>query len=256
MRFSAGILTLALLLPSLSHAQSGSSWWSGGTDFTKKAVAREQKRWSLSEWMQMKERNRMMDMWLSTNLASPFEFTVAIPYKSFKTEDVSAGTEQSFTSFAGEFSAYAQFVGLTTEYENNTKENYNDLSGMLNIRLLGNSIQNTNLTVSIGQRTRHLKTSTAEVDLKQQFGQASLDLHLTKFFGFEAKYRQYLKTTNDSYGKDIEETLAEAGLFLDFNALRIFGSYYQEQAKMNDPSTLVESKTNRTGIKSGIRIFF
>lgn len=256
MRLSAGILTLALILPAAGFAQSGSSWWSGGMDFTKKTAAREQKRWSLSEWMQMKERNHMMDMWLGQNLASPFEFSLAASYLSFKSQDVTAATENSYTSFAGEFSAYAQFVGLTTEYSNNTDENFNDLSGMLNIRLLGNSIQNTNLTLSVGQRTRHLKTATTEVDLKQQFGQASLDLHLTKYFGLEAKYRQFLKANNNDYGKEIEEWYGEAGLFIDFNALRLFGSYYQEELKMKDPSTLADLETKRTGIKSGIKIFF
>lgn len=251
------LLTLGLILScSIASAQSRNNFWSGGFDFTKKAAARENTRWSLSEWMAMKERNRMMDTWLSMNAPSPYEFSVTIPYKTFKTENQTAGTESSHSSIGGEFAAYAQFFGLSAEYENNSEEKISDLAGMLNIRLLGNSLQNTNLTLSIGQRTRKITVSGSDVNLNQQFGQASLDLHFTKYVGLSGKYRQYLKKDDSSYGNEIQDELTEAGIFIDFKALRVFGSWYQEKEKYNDVNTSAEQKNQRTGIKSGIRLFF
>lgn len=204
----------------------------------------------------MKERNRMMDTWLSMNAPTPYEFALGVPYKTFKTEDVSAGTETSHSSLGVEFSAYAQFFGLTAEYENNSEEKIADLAGMLNIRILGNSVQNTNLTLSVGQRTRKISSGATDVNLNQQFGQASLDLHITKYFGLEGKYRQYLKMDEANYGNQIEATLTEAGLFIDFNSLRLFGLWYQDKEKFKDITTGNEKEQNRNGIKSGIKLFF
>jgi hypothetical protein len=125
---------------------------------------------------------------------------------------------------------------------------------MLNFRLFGHSIQSTALTFSYGLRTREM-TDPDKIRLAQQFGQAALQLYLTKYFGLDAKYRQFQPTHNDDMG-DVTENLAEAGVFIDFNFLRLYGSYYQSRQKAIDTVTEVETLTNRTGIKSGIKIFF
>lgn len=249
-RFSSALLLCIILLTGTVHAQSGSRWGSG-IDFTKRAAAREQGRWSLSEWLEMKNRNRMMDMWLSMNSPSPFEFVLGGSYNSFKTENPDTGTSSSHVSYMGEFSAYAQFVGLTAEYENNTEEDFNDLSGMLNIRLLGNSIQNTAFTLQYGQRTRDGSGDR----LAQQFGQVSLQVYLTKYFGIDGKYRYFLPTSTDDLG-DVEGNRTEAGVFIDFKALRVFGTWFKENQKSKIPAATDDTVTDRTGIRSGIKIFF
>ncbi|WP_347357228.1 hypothetical protein [Bdellovibrio sp.] len=249
-RFSSVLLLCIILAASLAEAQSASRWGSG-IDFTKRAAAREKGRWSLSEWMETKNRNRMMDMWLSVNSPSPYEFALGGTYNSFKTEVEGSGTSESHVSYSGEVSAYAQFVGLTAEYENNTEEDFNDLGGMLNIRLLGNSIQNTAFTIHYGLRTREGSGER----LSQQFGQVSLQVYLTKYFGIDGKYRYFLPTSTDNLG-DVEGNRAEAGLFIDFKAVRIFGSWFKESQKTKIPAATDDTVTDRTGIRSGIKIFF
>jgi len=247
----------ALILISTFSARaqsSGGSWWSGGYDFTQRASNREKGRWSLSEWMQQKERNHMMDMWLSMNSPSPFELMLGGSYISYKT-DLHDGTDpSSHISSSGEVSAYAQLVGLTGEYENNAQENFNSLAGMLNIRLLGNSIQNTYLTVHYGQRTVDM-SGTTSTRLSQQFAQASLQLYVTRFFGLDGHYRYYIPVTNDVLG-DVKESETQAGAFLDFGPLRIFGAWYSDMQNLTAASTALESKVERTGIRSGLKIFF
>ncbi|MEK2644667.1 hypothetical protein [Bdellovibrio sp. BCCA] len=250
-RFSSLLLLCIIAFSTTpSFAQSGSRWGSG-IDFTKRAANREAGRWSLSEWLEMKNRNRMMDMWLSMNSPSPFEFSLGGTYNSYKTEVKNPDSSSSHTSFAGELSAYAQFVGVTAEYENNTDEHFNDLAGMLNIRLLGNSIQNTSFTIHYGQRTRDAATG----KLTQQFGQASLQVYLTKYFGLEGKYRYFLPTSTDELG-DVSGNITEAGLFIDFKAIRIFGNWYKESQKNKIPAATDDTVTDRAGIRSGIKIFF
>lgn len=195
----------------------------------------------------------MMDTWLSLNSPSPFEFMLGGSYNSLQTEVQGTASSDSYTTYAGELAAYAQFVGLSGEYENNTTENFNDLTGMLNIRLLGNSIQNTSFSIHYGQRTR--THSGTEGRLSQQFGQVSLQVYLTKYFGLDGKYRQFLHTSTESMG-DVDGNISEAGVFIDFKALRIFGAWYSESQKKRIPATTDDTVTDRAGIKSGIKIFF
>lgn len=230
------------------------SRWSSGIDFTKRAAQREKSRWSLTDWLAMKERNRMMDMWLSMNSPSPFEFALEGSYNSIKTEVLGSGTSESFKSYSGAFTGHAQFVGLTAEYENNTEEDLNDLSGLFNLRILGNSLQNTAFTLHYGLRTREMSETTA-TRLSQQFAQASLQIYITKYFGLNGKYRYFLPITNDQLG-DVKEDVSEAGLFIDFKAFRIFGAWYKESQKTKIPAATDDTVTDRTGIRSGLKIFF
>lgn len=250
-RFSSLVLLCIMVFSSLSYAQK-TRRWGIDLDLTKRAADREKGRWSLGEWLEMKERNRMMDMWLSMNSPSPFEFSISGSLKNYKSQVEGNATSESYSTFFSEFSAYAQFVGVTAEYENNGDEGYNDLNGMLNIRLLGDSIQNTAFTIHYGQRAHENDTSGRRT---QQFGQVSLQVYLTKYFGIDGKYRQYLPTETDSTG-EIEGNQSEAGVFIDFNAFRIFGTWYKEQEKTKLPAATDPTTTEKTGIKSGLKIFF
>ncbi|MGZ3770526.1 MAG: hypothetical protein ACXVCP_10355 [Bdellovibrio sp.] len=247
------LLTISLAAFTAQAQSEKSNRWGSGIDFTKKAENREKGRWSLTEWLEMKNRNHMMDMWLSLNSPSPFEFALGGYYKSHKTT-VDSAEPVSFKSYAGEFSAYAQLVGITVEYENNTEESFNDMAGMLNLRLLGDSIQNTSFTISYGQRTRQISGSPT-VRMDQQFAQGALQLYLTKYFGLNGNYRYFLPTSNDVLGQ-VEENLTEAGLFIDFKALRVFGEWFKDHQQTKLPPAVSPTIKDREGIKSGIKIFF
>lgn len=251
-RFSS-LLLLCIIAFSTDVLAQNKTRWGSGIDFTERAAKREQGRWSLTEWMAMKEKNKMMDAWLSLNSPSPYEFMLGGSYNSLTTETQGAGTQSSHTSYAGQLAAYAQFIGVSGEYENNTEEGFSDLAGMLNVRLLGNSIQNTAFTIHYGQRTRDQGVSPGR--LTQQFGQVSLQVYLTKYFGVDGSYRYFLPTSTEALG-DVSGNTTEAGLYLDFKALRIFGSWYKESQKTKIPAATVESITDRAGIRSGIKIFF
>lgn len=255
-RFSYLLLSCIIVFSSSVFAESRSGrGWSGGYDFTKKAAQRESGRWSLSDWLDIKDKNRLMDQWLSMNSPSPFDFVVGGSYFSYKTTSSDTSiAETSNTSYSGEFAAYAQIVGLSGEYENNAAEKYNDLSGLFNLRILGNSIQTTGLTLSYGLRTREM-SGTTQTRLSQQFAQGELQLYITKYFGFDGKYRYFLPITNDQLG-EVKGDYSELGLFIDFQALRVFGAWYKESQKNKIPAATDETITDRTGIRSGIKIFF
>lgn len=240
-------------LLSSAHAFSGSS--KGQGDFIQRAERRESHRWTLQEWMAQKDRNRLMDLWLSMNSPSPYELMLGLNYNSYKLETLGTTTQDPHTSFLGTFSAYAQFVGLTVEYENNTEENFNDLNGIFNLRLLGSSIQGSYLTFHYGihSRAQAAVQATPAVRYSQQFAQASIQLYMIKNFGFDSLYRLYSPVSDPTLG-EVKGSLTEAGAFIDFKNFRIFGTWYKDS--QSQELNAVISEKSRTGVRSGLKIFF
>jgi len=244
-----GTQDLALAQPSTS---------SRGFDLSKRAYSREKSRWTLQEWLEQRDRNRMMDLWLAFNSPSPYEMMLGATYKSYDLEVDSPKSTAKKTSYEGELAAYAYIFGLGVEHEHNSAENYSDLAGMFNLRIFGNSMQSTHLTLHYGLKTRtQAKPNTPEENLRlgQQFAQGSLNLYLAKPFGIEGKYRWYQPTKDDTLG-DVSGDLVEGGLFIDFAALRIYGNWYLEKERKTAPNTTNEVTTQRQGIKSGLRLYF
>jgi hypothetical protein len=227
-------------------------------DYRKKAENKEGKRWTLKEWMEQKERNYMMDLWLGMYAPSPFEFFVGASQNSYNRETstqppTTPTTQSSNQSFQGSLGAYALIVGLQGEYENNWEEQYDELSGSLNLRLLGNAKQGTHLIVQVGQRTRNLHNYSSSIKLSHIFTGAELDLYLMKYFGIHGLYRSFNPITDATLG-EVSGTRSEAGVFIDFNALRVYGNWYSD-VQQNSLSGTV-TKIDRTGIMSGIKFFF
>lgn len=250
------IFTLLFLAPIWAPAQSkdsggGASGSGGGSGLFRRAANRESHRWTLQEWLEQRDRNRMMDLWLAMNSPSPYEFMIGISNLSYSTQ--SNGSTLAYNSYLGQFSAHAQIIGITIEHENNTQEKYNDTTGMLNLRIFGNSIQSSYLTLNYGLRTRYLSDFSPELKIPQQFGQASLQLYMTRFFGIDGTYRVYQPTTDPTLG-DINGTRSTAGIFIDFSAFRIFGSWYSETEKTSLAGTITEKQ--KTGSLAGFKIFF
>lgn len=250
------LLLLLLLSPKGLAQNKGPSGGSPSFDFRKKSESKEGTRWTLQEWLAQKDRNHLMDLWLGMYAPSPYEFYLSGQFSSYdKTISALPGTsteqKNSLRSSSGSLGAYATLIGLIGEYENNREDNYNDLSGSLNLRLIGNAVQGTHLIIGYGQRTRN---DTAQgLTLKQQFSNADLDLYLTKYFGLHGAYR-YFAPQSDSRLGEVTANSAEGGVFIDFSSLRIFGTWYSDR----QDSTLsgIVTKTERTGISTGIKFFF
>lgn len=254
------ITALLLLIPSHGFAQEtrARGWGGSSFDLRKKSESKEAKRWTLQEWLEMKDRNYMMDLWLGMYSPSPYEFYVAGSYQNADaTTTQNAETpqaqekSQSGRSYSGSVGAYAYLMGLQGEYENNSEEGFNDLAGSLNFRVVGNAVQGTHLILGYGLRTRN--SAQASEPLRQQFAQADLDLYVMKAFGLHGLYRGYLPSSEASVG-DMAGSQAEAGAFLDFGPLRVFGNWFTETQSFDKNGGL--TKNERSGIQSGIKLFF
>ncbi len=242
------LIFLLILTPSI-HAQSRGSTF--GNNWRQRAEKRESQRWTLQDWLAQKERMALMDQWLMMNSPSVFEFYILGSSHSYKLKTPDSESK-SYNSSLVALGAYAQSVGLTLEYENNQEEKFNDLAGQLNIRVLGNSLQTTSLTLHIGQRTRQVHVIEQET-FRNLFGQATAQIYLTRHFGLQGFYRHYQPESHENLGK-IGGSLIEVGPFLDFKGLRLFGNWF------NDTQTYelnhIEIDTKRSGVKTGLQIFF
>ncbi len=218
------------------------------------AAAREAKRFTLQGWLENKDRRNLMDMWLTINTPSPYEFVLGGAMFSYSLESsVSSvkATPVNYKKYYGEVSAYAKFVGITGEYSNNQEEGFNDVTGLFNLRIFGHSVQSSHITLHYGLRTRTSELSNYR--LNQQFPAATLQIYLMKYFGIQGHYRAYLPVTESFYGETKGDEL-NAGAFIEFGSFRLFGDWYQERqsSKLNN----IESGIIRTGNKVGVKIYF
>ncbi len=252
-------ISFIFLFSSLSWAQSSSSRSSSKRPWllSNKSDAEAAHRFSLAEWLDTKNRNSAMDMWLGYNTNSNiYEFKLGL---NMNQDDVStqvgggsAVQSGSFHSYEGEFSAYAKNVGLTIGYHDNNEEHFADTTGLFNFRLFGKSMQTSHLTLHYGLRTRIGNGSTS-YRLNQQFPAATMQLYLVDNFGAYGHYRKYLKVSESAFG-ETEGNEWQYGVFIEYGRLRIFGNIFDE----NQSSVLnnVITDINHKGSKIGIQLYW
>lgn len=214
------------------------------------AAAREAKRFTLQDWLENKDRRALMDMWLTINTPTPYELIIGGSLQSYSLDTTTGGvtTSKSISGYRGEVSAYAHFVGLTFEHQNNIEEGFNDTTGIFNLRIFGDSQQTSNITLHYGLRTRTANDKSYR--LNQPFPGVTLQLYLMKFFGIEGNYRSFGTINEAFYGESTSDELTY-GAFIEYGLLRIFGHIYQERqdSKLNGIETDYESKGTRVGLK-------
>lgn len=217
------------------------------------AAAREAKRFTLQEWLENKDRRALMDMWLSINTPSPYEFIIGGALQNYNLDTSSAGVlaSQSHSVIFGEVSAYARYVGVTLEHANNRSEKFNDVTGIFNLRVFGNTAQGSHLTLHYGLRTR--TADNASYRLNQTFPAVTLQIYIMKYFGIQGNYRSFGSVTEAFYGDTTADEL-NYGLFIEYGDLRLFGDIYQE--RQNSKLNGVETDLNRNGARVGLKYFF
>lgn len=247
------VLVIALVLPAVVHADSGRSDFLSnlGGGLSKKADEKYQNRWTIADWFETQRKTRLQDMWLAANKSDDlYEFMVG--GQSGSSTLTNDGVEQStrVRETHAHANAYATFVGLEGEYTDMADEGWGR-DGLVALRLLGDSQQNTNLTLFYGVRYR-VDTATGE-DVQNQIARGRLTLYINKAVGIEGFYQLIFKGTS-SLGADIEGSRAEASAFLDFGPLRVYGAGVREFRAR----TLAGAKSERLreSIDFGLKLYF
>lgn len=224
------MITLILALISIfTLSQNTSQADEVYTFVIKKQEQKKATRWSLAEWLETKDRMRLMDLWLALHTPTPFEF-----YISGFHQNLDSNLRRESTGLNGELAAYATIFGLGLR-----KEFYgrNDWEGLFHLRLFGFHSQGTNLTLHAG-----FKGPIGSGDSRNTILGGSINFYLAKFFGIEMLYHHYFDPTSGNRPEP-SQTRFEGGAFIDFSFVRVFGDLIRESAK-------------GTGYKVGARIYF
>ncbi|MGE0615495.1 MAG: hypothetical protein AB7P04_07630 [Bacteriovoracia bacterium] len=203
------------------------------TFIVKKQEEKKATRWSLAEWLETRDRMRLMDLWLAIHSPSPYEFFLGVDYQ--------AGSETpggSFGGFRGMFAAYASIFGLQAEVKPN------EWHGIFNLRFFGFHNQGTNMTLQLGMRNRSAE------QLRGALLGLSITIYLSRFFGLEGNFRHYYTNVPSPTGSTLYGNLYEGGAFIDFSFLRVYGQYF------SGPYTLNSMDVGRSGFTLGTRLYF
>jgi hypothetical protein len=207
----------------------------------KRQEQKKASRWTLSEWLETRDRMRLMDMWLAIHTPSPYEFYLGGNYQ-FASADGAPYTGGQF-----QIAAYATIFGL--EYQNERSDT-RITNILFHMRLLGLHAQSTNITLEGGVRFRgedsEFRSAVAGVDTT---------IYLTKYFGLEGLYRHIFDSSTNEQGYRIEGNRYEIGAFIDFNFLRIYGTYFHEQETAN-AAQYQQYFPIRKGGMAGVKLFF
>ena len=202
----------------------------------KKQEQKEKSRWSLADWIDTRDRMRMMDLWLSLHSPTPFEFFVAGEY-GFVTRNPGSPFNHLNLSAA----AYAQMFGLQFEYEAAPRNRW---LASFRLRLFGLHVQATNLTAEVGVRSQ---IDSAGQGYRNGFLGGSMTLYIARFFGIDGLYRYYIASTPSSTGEIAGGYRLQGGAFIDFKFFRPYGYYFFEYTLNN---------TYQNGFHLGAKLFF
>lgn len=222
------LLAFHLSVPSLAETRYSSVY--------QKSNAKAASRWSLDEWLEQRDKMRLMDLWLSLHSPSPFEFFLTANYQWGR-----QGGENYYTAWNLGFAAYATIFGVEVNRE------LSDLStrttGIFNLRIFGQAVQGLNLTLQGGAKYEERGSDKFWTPLAGFF----VTIYVNRYFGFEFLYRHHLKTDlKPFYGNRYE-----GDVFIDFKFLRVFGGYFYEGEKATGSADFI-----RKGGFLGTKFFF
>lgn len=192
-------------------------------------------RWSISDWIETRDKMRMQDLWLAMHLPSPYEFYLGGIYR---TGNLTSGPAYQGWNFNA--AAYAYFFGV--EIQRDMPNIESQWIALVNFRLFGPYNQATNFTLQFGTRGENRVGG----DVWSLLAGAHLTLYVAKAFGATMLYRR-------GFGGGIGVVGAsdrfEGGAFIDFNLVRLHVDYFTQN---------VESDPGRSfrGIQFGTRLYF
>lgn len=199
-------------------------------------------RWSLSQWLETRDRMRLMDLWLALHTSSPYEFYLGGEYQFGKADgSVGFNANSGMISLVG----YARIFGLEVQQQFRLAE----WAALFHLRIFGLHVQGTNLTLHGG--LRHRKDPASYLT---PLAGVSLTFYLFKNFGVGGLYRHYFGALENTTGISESGHRFEGETFIDFSFVRM---YLQVFSEILDRSAGPGAPTHdRNGISVGTKIFF
>ncbi len=229
-------LALVLALAQPSHADDVYTF------VVKKQEEKAKNRWYMTDWLETKEKMRMMDLWLAIHTPSPYEYFIQ---GSFEPGLLASVGRYNGTRFGA--AGYASIFGV--EYQRNNDLETRNLA-LLHLRAFGYQYQGTHLRIEAGLQQL---TESAQCTFRNAIAGVGLNAYITQHFGVSASYRHAFGATPNTSRVAFDGNRYEGGAFIDFTLLRLYGNYLHEEWNQ-DPNT-GELNATRSGPEIGLQLF-
>lgn len=206
------------------------------TFVVKKQEEKAKTRWTLSDWLETRDKMRLMDLWLAIHSPTPYEFFVSGAYVIPSSP---AGGPSTGSDFAA--AAFATIFGLEGRRDTFPNTRY---QGMFDLRIFGFHDQSTNITLQGGLASQDV----GSVTVRNGLAGARMDIYIARYFGVGALYRHYFGATPNSFGTLSGERY-EGKAFIDFRFLRLFGTYFSD-------SNVLAGTGAGQGVNLGAQLYF
>ena len=255
------VASLCFLSAGIAHAAPARSDFLAnlGSGISRKADERYQSRWTLADWFETQRRTRLQDMWLAGNKSDDlYEFYVGGRTGVRQVHENSSESSVRPRANQALAGAYATLVGIEGRYFDfagpSAAENSQNAYGweaLFGFRPLGDSMQNSNLTLFYGLNFRD---EVGTGGIQNPTAKLRMTLYLTKAFGIEGHYQWIFK--GESNGVAVDGSEVEGSVFLDFSLLRIFGAWSQDVRTRVTSATAARLERKRESVDVGLKIFF
>lgn len=245
---------------------------------------RKSTRWTLTEWLRIKERMRLMDLWLAmfSDPKSKFEPEFLVMYLNMKGEfsNKNAAASNTTSYDTGSHTLKAQLwltnllschgvktlnVDLGIEgYQRRIEKFDQEINPMmtaggktgyasLNFRIFGKNIQDSSLVLKYGNyRTTNPAFLISESSLKGDLIGAEISLYLFKWLGIEGNYLKFHKAKTNIESSGFNGHYYDYNIYIEISLIRILLGYYQESwaiTKTDSPSYDTEENGRLIGLK-------
>lgn len=221
--------------------------------------AKKAQRWTLAQWMEQKGNIRWMDAWLNTSSSPSYsELYLSVIHSEFEREQLDPATGNTLSTFeevrsvTGQLGGFVSIFGLHGEFESNTDEDRERWQAYAMLRLFGSTDQGTNLTGFFGAVDETYQILGTEDKVQQLQAGGYMTLYLLSAWALQLKYHSYMSEQTD-LGYDREGHRYEATTWVEYGALRLFGSWFQEE--MTSVGLGQEIVHQRQGITAGFRLY-
>ncbi|NQZ02481.1 MAG: hypothetical protein HRT45_17620 [Bdellovibrionales bacterium] len=215
-------------------------------------AAKASSRWTLFDWISQKKKISLWDQWLANNRSTPiFEMQITGTQSDFETKTKTGLSEIDFKDSSQNYAMdlWVKLIGLRAELEEQA-DIQKTTAAMLNLRLIGSSLQSTHLIIRGG--LQQLENLTDGRIYQNPFAAAALRLYFLSFIGLQGEYRHLLEAESDEGGIKFSGTRTKGGAFIEWGIFRISGQYINEPYRFDSSGTITEQ--TRSGVEYGIQI--
>jgi hypothetical protein len=231
--FRSRVVPLSLLIAACLCAPEGKARADDVYTFViQKQEAKRKSGWSLQDWLDTRDRMRLMDLWLALHSPTPYEF-----WFGGTLEGGSPAGSPSYTAWKVDAGAFVQIFGLTFKREFSPIDSW---EALLNLRIFGVHEQGTHITLQGG-----LRGDTGSDPVRNPVGGATIGIQLLKTFGVETVFRRHFPSTPGTpYSRGASHRWDLNGT-LDFSFARLTGGWFSSS-----------EGAGNTGWQAGLRLYF